>query len=301
MLKGSRDSNQSVSERGLGGINQFTGTFRRSRGFAFFAGLGLLLAAPTGVAGAQQPESKNACLSSYESAQLLRQQSHLVEAREALGLCSRQECPPLVRQDCGNWLEEIDKAIPSVIVQASVDGAETSNVKVSLDGKVVKTRLDGKAIPTDPGSHKIKFETAGFPPIEQTVVVREGEHYRPISAEFLTHKTPPPPVEMTRPIPTLVWVMGAVTVAGAAGFATMGLIGNQKKSSLEKSNCAPFCASSDVDVAHTDYMAADISLAVGVAALVAGSIFFLTRPEVPVQLGVAPSPSGMSFSASGHF
>jgi hypothetical protein len=287
MPKGSRDSNPSVCRRRLGGL--------------VLAGLAFLLAAPA-EAGAQQAETKTACLSAYENAQVLRQQAHLVEAREALGVCSRQECPPLVRQDCGNWLEEVDKAIPSVIVQASIDGAETTNVKVSIDGKVIKNRLDGKAIQADPGSHKFRFETAGFPPIEQTVTIREGEHYRPIPADWQTKKAPPVPVEMTRPVPLPVWIMGGVAVAGAAGFATFGLIGNQKKSTLEKQGCAPFCATSDVDTAHTNYMVADISLAVGVAAVVAGSIFFLTRPEVPVQLGVAPSQSGgMSISASGKF
>jgi hypothetical protein len=313
MRKGSRGSNPSASEPyRLGGTSQDSTTLRqvgvaasqarrwRRRAVLIGAALGVWFVCPTSV-DAQQPDAKTTCLSAYESAQVLRQQAHLVEAREALGICARQECPPLVRQDCGNWFEELEKAIPSVIVQATVDNAETTNVKVSVDGKVVKTRLDGKAIIADPGSHKFRFETPGFPPIETTVTVREGEHYRPIAAEFLTHKTPPPPVEMTRPVPSVVWILGGVAVVGAAGFTTFGLIGNSKKSSLEKSGCQPFCSTSDVDTAMRNYQIADISLAVGVVALVSGSIFFLTRPEVPVQVGIAPSSSGIALSATGKF
>jgi hypothetical protein len=105
---------------------------------------------------------------------------------------------------------------------------------------------------------------------------------------------------MKRPVPTGVWILGGFALAGAAGFATLGLIGNQKKQSLENT-CKPFCAPSDVDVVQHQYMAADISLGVGVVALVVGSIVFFTRPEVPFQVGVAPSPSGISLSASGKF
>jgi hypothetical protein len=230
---------------------------------------------------------------------VLRQQGRLVEAREALGLCSRQECPALARTDCGNWLEEIEKAIPSVIVQATADGAEISDVQVSIDGKVVKATLDGKAIPTDPGSHTFRFDAAGFAPVETTIVIREGEHYRALPARFLSHHEPPPPIVTARPVPPAVWILGALTVAGAAGFTAFGLLGDQKKASLQN-QCAPFCASSDVDVVQHQYLAADISLGVGVVALVTGLVLYFTRPEVPARVGMTVSPAG-PLGAYGHF
>jgi hypothetical protein len=252
------------------------------------------------VAHAQPADAKSACVSAYENSQVLRQQGRLVEAREALGLCSRQECPALARTDCGNWLEEVEKAIPSVIVQATADGAEITDVQVSIDGKVVTTTLDGKAIPTDPGSHRFRFEAAGFAPIETTMVIREGEHYRALPAQFVSHHEPLPAVATARPVPATVWILGALTIAGAAGFTAFGLLGDQKKDSLQN-RCAPFCASSDVDVVQHQYLAADISLGVGVASLVTGLVLFLTRPEVPVRVGIAPRASGPALSVHGDF
>jgi hypothetical protein len=259
-----------------------------------------------GVASAQEPEprsdAKSACLQAYETSQVLRQQERLIEAREALVNCSREECPSLVRADCGNWLGDVEKALPSVIVQATIDGVETSDVRVTIDGKVVSERLDGKAIPTDPGTHQFRYETPGLPPSEATVVVREGEHYRALPVAFQAPHPPPPPVLLTRPVPTLVWVAGGVAAAGAAGFAVFGILGNQKKQSLQRS-CSPFCAPSDVDVVQHEYQVADLSLLVGVAALAVGSVLYLTRPEVPVpvRVGVVPSADGALVSAAGRF
>ncbi len=284
MHKGSSGSSQSAFDRFA----------------AFFAvGLGLLLA-PCSVAQAQDADAKSACVSAYENSQVLRQQGRLVDARDALVFCTRQECPPLVRTDCGNWLEEVERAIPSVVVQATADGVETTAVTVSIDSKVVKTGLDGKAISTDPGAHQFRFEAAGFPPVETTVVISEGERYRALSVEFVAPKAPTPRTRAVRPVPTAVWLLGGVTLAGVAGFTVFGLVGNQKKQSLQN-QCAPFCASSEVDVVQHQYLAADISLSVGVAALVTGAILYFNRPELPARVGIAPLASGLAVAAAGAF
>ncbi len=201
---------------------------------------------------------------------------------------------------------DVEKAIPSVVVQATIDGGPSSKIKVSIDGKVVKTALDGKPIQTDPGLHKFRFETPGLAPIETPLVIQEGEHYKALPAEFVTHQVlgpggPSAPVPTIRPIPSIVWILGAMTAAGAVGFTTFGLLGNAKKQSLENSGCAPFCSSSDAGVARLNYTVADLSLAVGVASLVAGGLFYVTRPSIPVQVAVAPSSSGFSFGAIGTF
>jgi hypothetical protein len=254
------------------------------------AALALLVIHP-GVARAQEADSKSACVSSYENSQVLRQKGHLLEARDVLAECSRQECPSIVRSDCGTWLEEVDRAIPTVIVQATVDGAEIAAVAVSIDGTLVTARLDGKAIATDPGLHAFRFEASGFPPVEQTVVIREGEHYRALPVAFVSHPAHLPnerPIEMARPTPLAAWILGGVGLAGLAGFLTMGIVGDQQKEKLQ-SQCAPFCAPSDVDIVQRNYIAADVSLTVAVVSLALGSVVFLSRPEVPVRVSLTPS------------
>jgi hypothetical protein len=49
------------------------------------------------------------------------------------------------------------------------------------------------------------------------------------------------------------------------------------------------------------YLAADISLGIGVVSLVTGLIVFFTRPEVPVRVGLTPFLSGPSPGVYGHF
>jgi hypothetical protein len=246
---------------------------------------------------AQPPDEKAACVTEYENAQVLRQHGRLLEAREALGACSREMCPALVRADCGNWLEDIGKEIPSVVVQATCDGAEIADVQVFIDGKLVTGHLDGKAIQADPGLHRFRFETPGYPAALSTVVVREGEHYRPLSVSFLSRREP---LRTTRPVPVPVWILGGAAVVGAASFATFAVLGNQKKNSLMAS-CAPFCSADDVGSVQHEYLVADVSLAIGVAALAAGTFLFLTRPEKPLYVGVAPSPGGVALMTRGRF
>jgi hypothetical protein len=185
-------------------------------------------------------------------------------------------------------------------VQATCDGAEVADVKVFIDEKLVTGHLDGKAIQADPGVRQFRFETPGFPAVESTVVVHEGEHYRPLPVVFQSRREPLVPVPTTRPVPVLVWILGGAAVVGAAGFAAFGIAGNQKKDSLAGS-CAPFCSSDDVDSVRHEYLAADVSLAIGVVALAAGTFLYLTRPEVPLYVGVAPSPNAMAWMTGGHF
>src|SRR5262249_42485296 len=124
-------------------------------------------------------------VSAYEKAQQLRGEAKLRAARDQLLVCSRPECPALVRQDCSQWMGEVQHALPSVVIAArDGTGHDVLAVRVSIDGVVVTETLDGKPIAVDPGPHKFKYETAGSAPIEEQVLVREGERNRPLTASF---------------------------------------------------------------------------------------------------------------------
>jgi len=261
-------------------------------------------------AEAQTPdERKAACLSAYETSQVERKAGHLLQAREALAICTRDECPTLVRTDCAGWLADVDAALPSVVVQASADGAELTDVAVYVDGALVKTALDGKAIAVDPGPRAFRFVSrrAGLSPIEMPVVIREGEHYRALRVTFDTGARPPPltesaPVPTSRPVPITAWIFGGVAIAATASFAAFAITGYERKETL-RTHCAPFCDPSEVDTVQHRYFAADVSLAVAAASLGIATYFYLTRPEVPLRVGFAPLPrgSGGAIRISGGF
>ena len=48
---------------------------------------------------------------------------------------------------------------------------DVTEVRVYLDGALVATQLDGKAIELDPGGHVLRFEHGGLPSVEERVLV----------------------------------------------------------------------------------------------------------------------------------
>jgi hypothetical protein len=235
---------------------------------------------------------KAECVAAYEATQTLRKEGALVEAREKALSCAQDGCPAVIRDDCTAWVSDIEKSTPSIVLSVSDGtGKDVIDVTVSIDGKVVKEKLDGKSIPLDPGSHKLHLESPGLPAYDQDVVAREGEKNRAIvvklggdnTADVGGDKTP---TAVDRPTPASVYALGAVGIVGLGAFTAFALMGNAKKSDLDSQNCKPNCAQSDVDSIKSKYLLADISLGVGVVALGAATVLYLTRSEVP-----APSTS----------
>ena len=229
---------------------------------------------------------KDECVAAYEATQTLRKEGTLIEAREKALFCAQDGCPNVLRDDCTAWVSDIEKSIPSIVLNVT-DGAgkDIVDVRVSIDGKVVKQKLDGKSIALDPGSHALHLESTGFSAVDQDVVAREGEKNRTILVK-LGDAVPEGGDDVAaavseRPTPASVYVFGVVGIVGLGAFTAFALSGNAKKSDLDAQNCKPSCAQSDVDVIKSKYLLADLSLGVGVVALGVATVLYLTRSEVP--------------------
>src|SRR5262245_15626009 len=110
-------------------------------------------------AQAANQDSKQDCLDSYVQAQVRQKEGALRAAREALLVCSQPACPAPIPADCGRWLTEVDARLPSVVIAArGPDGNDRTDVTVSLDGKPLVDKLDGKALAVDPGAHVLRYE-----------------------------------------------------------------------------------------------------------------------------------------------
>ena len=229
---------------------------------------------------------KEECVAAYEATQTMRKEGTLTEAREKALFCAQDGCPSVIRDDCTAWVSDIEKSIPSIVLSVSdASGKDLVDVTVSIDGKVVKEKLDGKSILLDPGSHKLHLESAGQPAYDQDLVAREGEKNRSIvvklGGEATTDGGGDTAATHDRPTPGGVYALGVVGIIGLGAFAGFALAGNSKKSDLDASNCKPNCAQSDVDSIKSKYLLADISLGIGIVALGAATVLYLTRGESP--------------------
>jgi hypothetical protein len=83
----------------------------------------------------------------------------------------------------------------------------------------------------------------------------------------------------TRPVPPVVWVLGALALGGIGGFTYFGLTANARESDL-RATCAPFCTESQREHVRALQIGADMSLIAGLVSLGVGAYLFVTRPEV---------------------
>lgn len=271
------------------------------------ASLSLALALVTPISTSSRaapPDPKAVCFEAYPDAQKDRKTGKLRAARRALVTCSQDACPAAVRKDCAQWLAEVDAELPSVLVVATdPSGRDTAAVRVSVDGEIVAERLAGKSIEVDPGEHVFRFEHAGQA-IEQSVIVRQSEKSRKLAIDFATPRgsaaptAPPPPVDgappsPSRPVPVAVFVLGGVALASLA-TGTYFYFAQKSEHDDLAARCAPACSPDDVAPLKTKQLVAGVGLGVGVAALAAATVLFVTRRAdgETTALGVAPHASG---------
>jgi hypothetical protein len=281
----------------------------------------LLVVLASATAGTAARADANAeCAATGEHAQSLRGQHRLLAAREQLVTCARDACPQVVRRFCTQWLSEVEAALPSLVVRAHDDrGRDVIGVRVSLDGKPVRERLDGAAIPVDPGPHRIRYEAASGETVEDQVLVVEGEHDRVLTVGFGARLRPdgtpepelPPPPQTVHPPPTQRAEHGSGTpallpagserssavpalVTGAAGVVALGVFAYLDVSAWNDyqrlgSGCghSGSCSQGDVDSLRTRFVGAGISLGVGVVALGVATWMLLSRPSASDAPSVA--------------
>lgn len=236
--------------------------------------------------GVALADDKAECVAAYDKAQSDRKNSALRSAKAQLLVCSADRCPQVVKSQCADWMDEVDKGIPTVSFAVTDEGGkDLTDVKVSFDGEVIKESLDGKAVAVDPGPHTFHFESGDRKPLDVKLTVREGDKARVIevswkgeggSPKSLPEQPPDgskPQEGGTKKLSPAFWVLGGVGVVGMGLFATFGGLGLSQKGKDEgKDGCAPKCTDDEVSSIKTKFLVADVSLAVGAASLAAATI-----------------------------
>jgi hypothetical protein len=260
--------------------------------FLGLAALLCLLSAPARAAGGDQ----EACAQAAEKAQELRSAGKLLGSLEKLRVCVRTSCPAFLRRDCAQWRTEVEASLPTVVVAAHADdGRDLVAVRVTVDGAPLAERVDGLARPLDPGAHRFLFEAEGAPPVEQTVVLREGDKRRAVEVIFPPAPTAKPPASrggVANPAPERgpwPWILGGAGLAGVGVGAILAVSGlSDYHAMVDTCGHAGSCASSDVSSARTRLWAADALFVIGGVSL-----------GVAAYLAFRPLPGGAALQVQG--
>lgn len=290
------------------GRNNPTAVVVRSRASRYGREMRLLLAlafaalalTPTPAAA---DDSKRECAAAYVDAQVARKAGHLLDARAKLIACSDRRCPAALRRDCQPWLVEVDTAIPSLAVRVvDATGAPVSDARITLDGSPID-----ESVGVDPGDRVLRVEADGMKPTESRVRLTAGEGRRKVVVRLEGAAQAPPLPSPAAPEPApptgvsgVPFVLGAIGLVGVGAFAVLGSLGSGKKGDLDASGCKPSCAPDEVSSVKTLYVAADVSLGVGAASLVAAGVVLVVELAGRKPAGPAarflPAPGGGAFA-----
>jgi hypothetical protein len=310
----------------------------------FMNRIGSLVASSAAVflyAGAAHSQT---CADAYKDGQEKEKAGHLVEAREQYSECAKSACGPFLLNECTTRHARLDSDIPSVVpVATHKSGKPYQHVQVTLDGEPFCSSLDGRALQVDPGMHEFVFTTDKGLTATEKVLILQGDRNRRIGVSLGKHREtadvgdpalpaegaqdktageaapeadhhpsnapaePPAEAAPKKGVPALSWVLGGVGVLGGGGYVLLSTWGKKDNEALRQ--CAPSCAQSSVDRVKQRYLAADISLGVGVAALGSALVVYALRgpreESVPAQqayaVDVHPTTAGAVASFSGSF
>jgi hypothetical protein len=279
--------------------------------WAAFAAVAVTLAPPLARA-----DGKSACFDAAEHAELARHQGDLLAARKELLVCaSGSSCPAAVRSDCTHWLDEVDAALPSIVLHArDAAGHDVIEARVLVDGVAMADRLGGTALSVNPGAHTIRIETADGAVSEEQIMAVEGQKERLVDVTVTAPSAPagnppaapPPPAPAPQPATrsSRPWLLGGLAVVGVVGvgLATYFEVAGQDQYNNLKSGCGAKGTCSPSDVSSNKqmlYVLAPVSFGVGVVALgVAGALWLLNVPAADPsraaawRLDVGPTPGG---------
>jgi hypothetical protein len=246
-------------------------------------------------------DEKATCLAAASKAQRLRATHMLVEARDQLRVCAGAQCPAVVRTDCATWLADADRALPTVVLMART-GAGTAlvDVRVTIDGQPLASKLDGQAISVNAGLHTFHFESETGASSDQQLLVNEGERNRAVAvvlAPAATAQTPPSDDSArersahSHTSNWLGWVLGGAGVLGLGVGTVFGVVtlGDKRSAHCDDNDV---CDPGTVGGIKSAALVSDIGWIAGGTLLAAGVAVVLFVPsgshEATAGVRVAP-------------
>jgi hypothetical protein len=258
------------------------------------------------------------CDLTYKRALKLEREGKLIEAQAAWQACAKSACGSFVQRQCRIRYEQLVADTPSIVPTVSdAQGAPVVDVEVTMDGDVLASRIDGRALSIDPGLHEFVFQKNKEVLATQKIIILQGQRNHPVAVKLERPKEPPP-VVAARPAPPEPRVpaaalselpaaepkhrslFGPYTLLGTGllalgGYGVLTYWGRVDNDKL--AHCTPNCLQASVDHVHDLYLYANISLSAGIVAVVTGGAWLFRNWGVSVQ----PSTQGAYASIGGLF
>jgi hypothetical protein len=265
-------------------------------------GCAALFGALTLVSSARADAKGEACVKAFEAGQEHRGKGQMTEALRDLELCSRTNCPDVLRIPCSTWKAEIENARPVLAFSITDEtGAPSTEGEVSVDGQPPVPASTEVAVA--PGPHIVRATRPDRAPQEVKVTVASGEHHRvsiAFPAPVVIAKTSSKIVYLGGGPPTITYVLGAVSAAGLASFIGFGLGGRTEQKRLEDT-CSPRCTDAETKTGEQRYLIADISLGVSLVSAGVATYFALKKRPLPpktswdLRVDARPGVAGVGF------
>jgi hypothetical protein len=269
-----------------------------------------LAASPARAAGPSTAE----CLAASD-ASISADERHALRAERAqLLVCAAPSCPADIRKECARRVDEVNARMPTLIFAArDAAGADLVAVRVTMDGEPLADKLEGTAIPVDPGEHTFAFETAGQPAVTKKLVVQVAQKDRhelvvigPPAAPAAP-AAPPPSTPAATPLSAapeshglgtqrvLAVAAGGLGVIGVGVGVAFGVMAigqkNDAQNACPNNPCATQDGANKWSSAGVTGNVATIAVIAGGVALAGGAVLWLTAPRAAgpgAQVGLGP-------------
>lgn len=224
-----------------------------------------------------------ACLSAHRTSQQRRDDGKLMEARALLIECSADKCPGIVRQDCVEWLKQVDAALPSVVFRAISEGSDEPIADGALEVVWESGRhaLDGRAVPMDPGTHTLRLMRDETTVASASVTILEAQKHQTVTFRVRSATAPAggglaiplAPNRGERRSTALPWVL---TAAGAVTLAAGATLSGTTWLALDDCHHDRNCSSSDAASIKTRLAVGDVTMGIGLVAAAVGVVMLVT-------------------------
>jgi hypothetical protein len=145
--------------------------------------------------------NKEICVAAHALCQQLSLQHQTVEAREQLVICSDPVCPGLVREDCSQWLVEMDMKLVSVSARPLVAAARPPRVTHDVPQVYTKAMAPRGQPGRSLGSQSLSKSSQARPAATPARPCRAfthlstptpSQHRPPVECVFRSRQQPPP-------------------------------------------------------------------------------------------------------------